>query len=158
MTLPPPEPLVSLDDPDWLRLRIALWPDGSAAEHLAEMASFLAEPERYAQFIVREPGNGPGGTPRALGFAEAAIRHDYVPGTESSPVAFLEGLFVVPEARRRGVARALVRAVADWGRARGCEELASDTPLENTTSQAVHAALGFTETERIVCYAQRLGD
>lgn len=143
------QPLSTLADPDWLRLRRELWPDGEAAEHLQEMAEQLAAPERFAQFIARDGA-------RALGFVEAALRHDYVPGTAGPPVGFLEGLYVVAEARRQGVARALVAAAADWARAQGCRELASDTPLDNALSQAVHARLGFAETERIVCFARRI--
>lgn len=143
------DPLLTARDPDWLRLRTALWPDAEPAEHLAEMAEQLAEPARFVQFIAREGG-------RAVGLAEAALRRDYVPGTETSPVGFLEGLYVVPEARGRGVGRQLVQAVADWSRAQGCRELASDTPLDNQLSQAVHARLGFAETERIVCFVKAL--
>lgn len=151
-------PLRDATDPDWLALRQALWPDDDAsepvgarlAEHLAEMASQLAEPQRFAQFIARDAGG------EALGLVEAALRHDYVPGTDSTPVGFLEGLYVVPAARRQGVARALVKAAADWARAQGCTELASDTPLDNLLSQAVHERLGFAEAERVVFFSKRL--
>ncbi|MBQ0943668.1 GNAT family N-acetyltransferase [Ideonella sp. 4Y16] len=137
-------------DPRWLALRRALWDDSRVDEHLAEMAQQCADAARYATFLAcAEDGT-------ALGMAEAALRHDYVNGTDSSPVLFLEGLYVAPAARRQGLARALVAAAADWGRARGCTEMASDTPLDNTLSQTVHARLGFTETERLVCFAMSL--
>lgn len=144
------EQLVTAQDPDWLRLRLELWPDGRADEHLDEMAAFLVEPERYAQFIARTEVQG------AVGFAEASIRTDYVNGTEPTPVAFLEGLYVSPGARKRGVARALVEVVAQWAISRGCVELASDTPIENEVSQAVHRKLGFAVTERVVYFNKSL--
>ena len=84
------------------------------------------------------------------------MRHDYVNGTDTSPVAFLEGLYVAPAARRAGVARALVAAVAQWGRAAGCTELASDAAAGNTASHAVHGALGFAETKRVVYFRRAL--
>jgi len=115
------------------------------------MQTFLHEPERYAQFIAVSDADLP------LGFTEASLRTDHVNGTASSPVAFLEGLYVEPGARRRGVARALVRAVISWAMERSCIELASDTQLENTWSQAVHARLGFEETERVVYFRMALG-
>lgn len=87
-----------------------------------------------------------------LGFVEASIRTDHVNGTESSPVAFLEGLYVEPSARRRGIARALVREVATWAKEKGCTELASDTQIDNVKSQSVHVRLGFRETERVVYF------
>ncbi|RVT47231.1 aminoglycoside 6'-N-acetyltransferase [Rubrivivax albus] len=145
-----PEPLSSVEDPDWLRLRSELWPDCSVAEHIDEMRSFLIELSRFAQFVVRLPELG------AVGFAEASIRSDYVAGASSSPVGFLEGLYVVPLARRRGVARALVQEVAAWAIGMGCSELASDTEISNTLSQAAHLRLGFTEAERIVCFNMSL--
>ncbi len=146
-----PEPLTSVDDADWLSLRLQLWPDCPREQHLEEMARFLREPTRFVQFIVRDPGG------RGLGFAEASIRTDYVNGTSSSPVAYLEGLYVAPEARRKGVARRLVLAVSEWAVAAGCSELASDTQPENLVSQAVHTRLGFVETERAVFFSKSLG-
>ena len=92
----------------------------------------------------------PGGS--AMGFVEASKRVDYVNGTSSSPVAFLEGLYVEPTSRRKGVARALVADVERWALAERCSELASDSPLENIAAHAAHRALGFEETERVVYF------
>jgi aminoglycoside 6'-N-acetyltransferase I len=114
------------------------------------MCSSLAQPERFAQYVFYSEPNV------AVGFVEASLRRDYVPGTDSSPVAFLEGIYVAPTSRRRGVAIQLVIEVEGWARAHGCAEFASDTQLENGTSQLVHKALGFHETERIVCFAKSL--
>jgi aminoglycoside 6'-N-acetyltransferase I len=145
------EPLTSSNDPDWLGLRVALWPVCTVDEHRREMALFAAAPERYAQFIARSDERD------AVGFVETSIRTEYVNGTATTPVAFLEGLYVVPGARRQGVASLLVRTVAAWAKRMGCSELASDTQLDNTVSQAVHVALGFDETERVVYYNMILG-
>lgn len=145
------EPLVSAPHPDWLRMRLALWPESGEVEHLAEMAGFLGEPERYVQFLAVD------GSGEAIGFVEASLRSDYVNGTESSPVAFLEGLYVEPAARRQGTARALVQAVVAWAKSRGCTELASDADLENRESQAMHVRLGFVETEQVVYFQMALG-
>ena len=134
----------------WLRLRQALWPDCPPHAHLDEMRSFLLDPGRYAQFVAY----GEGG--EAVGFAEAALRTDYVNGTRTSPVAFLEGIYVAPAQRRRGWGRALVNAVAGWARASGCSELASDALLENEASHLMHRALGFEETERVVFFRKDL--
>ncbi|MBM4261786.1 MAG: GNAT family N-acetyltransferase [Deltaproteobacteria bacterium] len=144
------EQLRSPSNLDWLRLRQALWPHCSGAEHETEMARFVAEPERYAQFIFYTDNR------QAVGFVEASIRSDYVNGTESSPVAFLEGLYVVPKHRSQGVARRLVGTVAEWAKSRGCSELASDVLFDNEVSHAVHKALGFEETERVVFYRKHL--
>jgi aminoglycoside 6'-N-acetyltransferase I len=92
----------------------------------------------------------------ALAFVEASKRVDYVNGTNSSPVAFLEGLYVESASRGKGAARALVAAVEAWAAAEGCTELASDSPLENEAAHAVHRALGFAETERVVYFCRVL--
>ncbi len=134
----------------WLALRAALWPHYSREEHRAEMAAWCAEPERYVAFLAHDDAG------QALGFAEASIRHDHVNGTERSPVGFLEGIYVSPDSRRRGVARALVAAVEAWTAQAGCRELASDAELENVVSHAMHGALGFEETERVVYFRKPL--
>ena len=134
----------------WATMRQALWPKGNPGRHDADIAQLLADPGSTINFIAR------GNDSRPIGFAEAGLRHDYVNGTESSPVAFLEGIFVDPVFRRTGVARRLVGAVEDWARQRGCSELASDTGIANIASQNMHNALGFTETQRVVYFRKSL--
>jgi aminoglycoside 6'-N-acetyltransferase I len=137
-------------DNEWLALRAALWPDASDADHFRGMADALAR-GHYIRLA-----RGGGGV--ALGFVEASKRVDYVNGTDSSPVAFIEGIYVVPEFRRQGVARALVDAVVHWAKEKGCRELASDSLLLNIEAHAVHRALGFDETERVVYFRKVLPD
>lgn len=137
------------DIEDWLALRCALWPERSAPEHRAELEDILIN-GREAAFIARDDSGA------AVGFAEAALRHDYVNGCETSPVAFLEGIYVAPAQRRRGAAQKLCAAVEDWARQSGCSEFASDAALDNLDSHAMHRALGFAETERVVYFRKRL--
>ena len=87
----------------WLTLRNELWPHHDQAVHIAEMEAFCREPGRYAQFLFRAPGSQP------VGLIELALRTDYVHGASTSPVAYVEGVFVSPMHRRQGVARALLR-------------------------------------------------
>jgi len=92
----------------------------------------------------------------AIGFAEATLRRDYVNGCATSPVGFLEGLYVREDWRRRGAAYLLCQAVERWAAALGCSELGSDAYIENIGSQRMHAALGFEEMERVVCYRKAI--
>ena len=140
----------SLDQPGWLDLRLALWADASADEHRGHMAILLAQPERFLQLMVYDEARQP------VGFIEGSLRSDYVNGTESSPVGFVEGIYVVPPWRRQGIARQLFAAIGDWARARGCRELASDALIDNEASQRAHRALGFRETERVVYFTKLL--
>jgi aminoglycoside 6'-N-acetyltransferase I len=144
------ERCTSLDQPGWLDMRLKLWPDAGEDDHRGYMAMSLAQPERYVQLVACDGRGVP------MGFIEGSIRSDYVNGTESSPVGFVEGVYVAPEWRRRGVARTLFDAVADWARARGCRELASDALIDNEISQRAHRSLGFRETERVVYFTRRL--
>ena len=129
-------------------MRRALWPDSEPEE----VDLVLGGPgERRLRVLVAErPSGGLGG------FAEFGTR-SYAEGCRTSPVAYLEGLWVDPDLRRRGVAQDLVQAVESWARGEGLTELASDTGLENRPSQAFHAHLGFEETDRAICYRKSLG-
>jgi len=114
------------------------------------MDTFLANPDTFAQYLVRSD-NG-----NVIAFVEAAIRSDYVNGTKNSPVAFLEGIFVDPSFRRQGIARQLVEHITTWAVSKGVKELASDALLENVDSHAMHKALGFRETERVVYFQKNV--
>jgi len=144
------ERCTAIDQPGWLELRLALWPDATADQHRSYMALSLTQPERFLQLVAYDTQR------RAVGFIEGSIRGDYVNGTESSPVGFVEGVYVVPARRRKGIARRLFDAIGDWARARGCRELASDALIDNELSQRAHRALGFRETERVVYFARPL--
>jgi aminoglycoside 6'-N-acetyltransferase I len=138
------------DSSAWLELRLALWPGERREEFAADIAALLADPGETTNLIAHAD------TGEAIGFAEASLRRDYVEGCKTSPVAFLEGIYVAPEHRRKGVAGALIRAVEDWGRQNGCTEFASDAHLDNLDSHAMHQAMGFTETVRVVYFHKDL--
>lgn len=133
----------------WVGLRAALWPDDSLEHHRAELAQFRSNENGIAFVAIDAAGH-------VVGFAEATLRHDYVNGCETSPVLFLEGIYVRPENRREGVAQALCQAVAAWGRDAGCMEFASDALIDNLASHAFHSALGFVETRRVVYFRKLL--
>lgn len=141
----------SQDIEGWADLRAQLWEHMTHAAHVDEIRKMLARPPgAFVAFVDHSEDKG------IRAFAEAALRHDYVNGCETSPVAYLEGIFVSPDARKTGVAQALLNAVQSWARAQGCSELASDADLHNLVSQAFHQASGFEETERVVFFRKRL--
>ena len=144
------EPCSRANRESWARLRGRLWPELALTEHLEEISALLGRGGSAVAFLARD-GDG-----RAIGFAEATLRHDHVNGCETSPVAFLEGLYVVPGQRRQGVARRLCRAVEAWALEKGCREFASDAAIDNLPSRKTHLGLGFLETERVVYYRKRL--
>ncbi|MGV1755825.1 aminoglycoside 6'-N-acetyltransferase [Rhizobium sp. A22-96] len=133
----------------WVRLRSELWPGDSIEHHRSELEQ-LRSGEGAIGLVAID------GADHVVGFAEATLRHDYVNGCDTSPVLFLEGIYVRHEHRRQGIAQALCQAVADWGRAAGCVEFASDARIDNLDSHAFHNALGFVETQRVVYFRKSL--
>lgn len=142
--MPVTEPLLA----DWLQLRILLWPDHEDA-HLLEMRQLLEQPYTLQLLSYNDQQ-------QAITMLEASIRYEYVNGTQTSPVAFLEGIYVLPEYRRSGVATTLVQQVEDWAKQFSCTEFASDAAIDNTISHAMHRALGFQETERVVYFKKKI--
>jgi GNAT superfamily N-acetyltransferase len=58
--------------------------------------------------------------------------------TTASDVCYLEDLFTAPEHRGRGVARALIGAVADWAAERGCSNVYWHTRQDNATARQLY--------------------
>ena len=147
----PMQPLVvrpscAADRRELLRMRVALWPTSQEAELDAILA--LAHPESIVLVAALDEH-------RLGGFAEFGLRK-FADGCTTSPVAYLEGIWVDAELRRSGVASDLVREGEAWARSLGLTELASDSELENHVSQAFHLASGFDEVQRSVCFRRAL--
>jgi aminoglycoside 6'-N-acetyltransferase I len=129
--------------------RARLWPDGAATSHLRDAERLITGAVPFAAWLALVGDD-------VAGFAEALVRNDPVNGCETSPVAFLEGLWVEAPYRRQGIARLLIAAAEDWARSLGCHEFASDALIGNIPSHAVHIAAGFAETERVVYFRKQL--
>jgi aminoglycoside 6'-N-acetyltransferase I len=148
------------DKNEWVRLRHQLWPEHSLDELADDAATFLRSWDGQAYRRSTMPATVLLAELRAggvIGFAEVDLR-PYADGCRSSPVGYLEGWYVAPEHRKRGVGRALMEASEDWARHRGCTEMASDTPLDNSVSQSAHRALGYEEVERLVHFRRPLSE
>lgn len=131
-------------------LALLLWYNHDAAELRDEFAEILKS-EEAACFLAYEAGV-------PVGFAQCQLRHDYVEGTHTSPVGYLEGIFVQPEFQHRGLAKQLLGACESWAKEKGCSEFASDCELGNDASLNFHLRMGFTEANRIVCFTKMLQD
>ncbi|MET9247006.1 GNAT family N-acetyltransferase [Nonomuraea sp. NPDC003709] len=69
------------------------------------------------------------------------ITHFFTHANTSAPdtdVCYLQDLFTAPEARGRGVARALIEAVTAWARERGCSRVYWNTHESNATARRLY--------------------
>ena len=129
-------------------LACRLWPEHSVEEMIPELAETMENPD--AAFFLAYAGRNP------VGFAQCQLRRDYVEGTESSPVGYLEGIYVAELWRKQGLAKALLAACESWAKGKGCAEFASDCELTNTQSLQFHLNVGFREANRIICFTKKI--
>ena len=129
-------------------LAVRMWPDNDL-NGLTEEFRELIKDEEAACFLKYIDGS-------PVAFAQCQLRHDYVEGTNSSPAGYLEGIFVTEEYRRKGCAAELLAECEKWAKEKGCSEFASDCELDNTDSLRFHTAMGFRETNRIICFKKTL--
>ncbi|MBN2794287.1 MAG: GNAT family N-acetyltransferase [Clostridia bacterium] len=127
----------------------SLWTDIDVDEYIYDMKCAFDEGKEITYLYQDEQGD-------YLGFIQLSLRHDYVEGSESSPVGYVEGIYVKDEHRRKGIARKLIEFAEEWSREQGCTELASDCELSNTLSIDFHKNSGFTEANRLVCFIKSL--
>lgn len=137
------------DRQELVRLRVALWPDCSAAMHRYEMRAY-ARPSRVRGILVLDRGDG-----RLGGFIELSIR-PRVDGSMSDRLGYIEGWYAEPDLRGRGWGRKMIRAAEAWTVARGLTELGSDAELPNREGIAAHRACGFHETFRLVLFLKQV--
>lgn len=130
------------------RLASRLWSDCPESDLKDGFSSALSDND-CACFIKFEQD-------RAVGFAQCGLRRDYVEGTTSSPVGYLEGIFVEKDFRKKGLAKELLLECEKWARAKCCKEFASDCELNNVDSIAFHEKAGFEEVGRIVCFKKNI--
>ena len=136
------------DLPTLAELSCRLWPHHTADEMLAEYREGITNPDTAFFLAYAEE--------TAMGFAQCQLRHDYVEGTSSSPVGYLEGIYVLPDYRYEGVAKQLLKECERWAKSKGCSEFASDCELTNTESLQFHLNVGFEEANRIICFTKQI--
>ena len=130
------------------QLAVQLWPHHTVAEMTAEFEETLPKQDT-AVFLLSADEH-------AVGFAQCSLRHDYVEGTSTSPVGYLEGIFVDVSYRKRGYANVLLAACKAWAKEQDCAEFASDCELHNTDSFRFHLNVGFEEANRVICFTKAL--
>lgn len=130
------------------KMAMKIWEDNNLYDLVKEFEEFADDPNMasFIKYVDDKP----------VGFANVSIRYDYVEGCETSPVGYLEGIFVEDEYRKNNYARDLVKACETWVKDKRIKEFASDCTLTNKDSLAFHLAIGFEEVNRIICFKKEL--
>jgi len=87
-----------------------------------------------------------------IAFAHCQLRYEYVEGTKTNTVGYLEGIFVKKEYRKRGYSKLLIKSCESWLKTKNCTEFASDSGIDNTDSYYFHTSNDFMEVNRNICY------
>ena len=142
------------DQHDLAKMRELLWPDSSIEEHLKDVDAVLRT-GRYGTLpmaiLVSQDEDG-----ELTGFLEVGLR-SHADGCDiAQPVGFVEGWFVREEYRKQGIGKALMQCAEEWARKQGCQEMASDTWIDDERSQRTHQALGFEVVDRCVHFRKTI--
>lgn len=129
-------------------LAVLMWDNHSANELMTEFSEIISKGN--SQFFLKYINDTP------VGFAQCQLRHDYVEGTKTTLVGYLEGIFIKEGYRSQGYAKELLAECEAWAKENGCQEFASDCEIDNTNSLRFHKAMNFIETNRIICFTKTL--
>lgn len=136
------------DIDDLAQMGIDLWPENDL-EDLRKDFDYIIGHLNDRVLLAETEG-------QKMGFIHMSIRKDYVEGSSSSPVGYIEGLYVKPEYRNNGAARDLYEAGAKWAKSKGCSEIGSDCTLNNKLSYDFHYKIGFEEANKIICFIKEI--
>jgi len=126
----------------WKAMRKAIYPVLDDRYDEQEMKQIVGHPDWFCYFLTDADGT-------LLGLVELSSRN-IVDGCLSSPVAYIEGLYLKPEYRHQGLGKEVIQLLRSWCRERSFSELATDTQLANEAAQRFYRAAGFQETDRVV--------
>ena len=129
---------------EWVNLSVMLFPRHTFEEMFDRYKEFLTSKKELG-FLYRKDN-------QFIGFMNISVRNDYVNGAITSPVAFIEAIYVLPNYRRQGIAKEFIKFAESFAKQRGVTQLASDCLTENSSSENFHKRCGFIEKERIICF------
>jgi len=89
-----------------------------------------------------------------VGMMHLSVRSDYVNGTNTSPVVFIEAIYVLDDYRKSGIGKEFIKYAECCARQKGITQVASDCLLDNNLSEQFHKGCGFEEKERTICFVK----
>ena len=133
---------------EWVNLALLLFPESSFDEEL-DLHKKILKLENEIGLLYQKDN-------QYVGFMNLSIRNDYVKGTDASPVAFVEALYVLPDFRRQGIGKEFIEFAESYARQKGITQLASDCFIDNHLSENFHKRCGFIEKERVICFVKNV--
>ncbi len=131
-----------------VELYLKLFPNCNYTEEQAYFTKALST-DKETCFLLKKEDN-------YIAFIHLNLRTDYVEGTSTSPVAYLEAIYVEPDYQKTGIGKLLVEQGRQWAKTMGCTEYASDVELTNENSIGFHKNMGFTEVNRVACFMKKI--
>lgn len=131
---------------EWTDLALLLFPDSSFDEEFAFHKDSLTSEKELGLLYKKDN--------QYVGFMNLSIRHDYVNGTDTSPVVFVEALYILPDYRQQGIGREFIEYAENYAKQKGIAQLASDCLIDNSLSEIFHKNCGFVEKERVICFVK----
>lgn len=115
--------------------------DNGGQPDLAYVAQLLAEPGVFVRGAFADEGAGGGSKRKLVGFA---LYYDLPEAISRRRAGQIDDLYVVPEARGRGVARSLIADIVAEGRQRGWIQLRWMVPQDNLVAQQLYDRIAET--------------
>lgn len=131
---------------DWIELSNLLYPYLTKEEMRQECLEFL-ETKQEIGFLYEHEG-------KYVAFMNVSVRNDYVNGTTTSPVLYIEAIYVKEPYRRQGIGKALITFAEQYAHELGITQIASDCLIDNQASEAFHKSCQFEEKERVICFVK----
>ncbi|MEX0361515.1 MAG: GNAT family N-acetyltransferase [Allomuricauda sp.] len=132
------------DYQDWKDMTLKLFKD-YPVERIERGLKSILKKSNQQTFMAKD-------SDLAVGFVSTSLRVDYVEGSTTSPVGYVDMVYVKESYRKHGLARQLFEQAEAWARTKGCIEMGSDTWLWNTNAQQFHEKMGYSKEEVLVHY------
>ncbi|MQR96282.1 aminoglycoside 6'-N-acetyltransferase [Fictibacillus phosphorivorans] len=131
-------------------MALALWPDNEANELRREFKELItSEKNKVLLYFMHA---------KPIAFIHISVRSDYVEGSHNSPTGFIEGVYVEPEYRKKGISKKLIEVGERWLRTKDCTQIGSDIELSNNTSYQFHKSVGFKEVNRLIAFIKNIDE
>jgi ribosomal-protein-alanine N-acetyltransferase len=118
------------------------------ADAIAELEAACQGPDAWTDWLVRDGVEGGLPTVRYLVAEQDDVIVGYAVASYAGDIAELQRIGVTPEARRTGVASALLAAVVAEAPGTGANRLLLEVREDNAGALSFYAARGFIEIDR----------